>query len=585
MLLLKVKKIIVYLIPLIIFTPFFSCKNIENSKKYNEILILNSNWKVLIGSAPDFVSNDWINTNNWIDMDYNTPWTKMDTKFKEQVVSYKVDIDINFKYDELYLFPGEGYSAQRVFIKNTKGNFQKVYANVTDKDFNSFKPGIIRDFLYPLPELPQKTTMIIQISNGPAYHGKLDTPPIIGTFNKTTRYFNFILFKDALTAGIFLFVALLNMSFWQKEKSKTEYLYIGILFIIMTIRVLDTFTLPYIFFSSLKVWWFWRIGWITMFLIMITWILISLKLFKFMPKRISKVVLIIVSVILIVSLFSDYIMGRVGYFVRINIGIILVVITIYSTVREFIESKDFRKHIGLWSIIVSITALIDILFQTFGRNINSLNVGLIILGLYLIRYHNNAYVHALNDVEKKVKQRTNELKILNNKLKIEATTDSLTKLPNRNALYPRFEQEQQYIKNDNKLCMAIVDADYFKKINDTYGHDIGDKVLINLATILKDNLRDIDMVSRFGGEEFIILMAGSDASGLFNKLNKIRNITSNNTYIHNGFNIQFTISIGATLVLKDEDISSALKRADNALYIAKESGRNMVKVTNNKIRI
>ena len=156
--------------------------------------------------------------------------------------------------------------------------------------------------------------------------------------------------------------------------------------------------------------------------------------------------------------------------------------------------------------------------------------------------------------------------------------DDLTKVYNRRAGLVRINEEFARAKRSGStLSVAMVDADHFKNVNDTYGHIVGDKVLTHIASTLKSGLRECDIVARYGGEEFLILLPDTNSSQASLPLNRLRQRLAESTYVHNGLRIKMSISIGiATMSSVDEDAIDTIHRADNALYLAKRSGRNKV---------
>ena len=139
-------------------------------------------------------------------------------------------------------------------------------------------------------------------------------------------------------------------------------------------------------------------------------------------------------------------------------------------------------------------------------------------------------------------------------------------------------------RESNNFSVLMLDIDKFKGINDSYGHLIGDEVIKVLFAILIDNTRAADIVSRFGGEEFAILLPSTDSTGALAIAEKLRRVVENNTINIEIYNIKFTISIGisSTNYRDDNHISEALNRADKALYEAKENGRNRTVLFSNK---
>jgi diguanylate cyclase (GGDEF)-like protein len=156
--------------------------------------------------------------------------------------------------------------------------------------------------------------------------------------------------------------------------------------------------------------------------------------------------------------------------------------------------------------------------------------------------------------------------------------DDLTKVYNRRAGLIRLNEEfARARRNGTTFSIAMVDADYFKKINDTYGHLAGDKILTHIAATLKSGLRECDVVIRYGGEEFLVLLPDTNSKMAALPLDRLRGRLSKNKFAYNGSQIPVSVSIGiAACSAHDEEPSQVIHRADTALYAAKRSGRNKV---------
>ncbi|MFS2156505.1 GGDEF domain-containing protein [Pseudomonas sp. Pseusp122] len=158
-----------------------------------------------------------------------------------------------------------------------------------------------------------------------------------------------------------------------------------------------------------------------------------------------------------------------------------------------------------------------------------------------------------------------------------ALIDPLTNLPNRAAWGERLEQEtDRWQKNKSSLLICIFDLDNFKRINDGYGHLAGDKVLKIIATQLKQRLRSEDFIARFGGEEFVMLLPNTTVGTGLAHLEKLRAAVEACPFHFKSEPVTITVSIGVTALRQGERTDVALKRADQALYRAKENGRNRV---------
>ena len=175
-----------------------------------------------------------------------------------------------------------------------------------------------------------------------------------------------------------------------------------------------------------------------------------------------------------------------------------------------------------------------------------------------------------------------KLKVLNEKLKDLSNRDPMTNSYNRRYFS---EISPKYLilskRNNDEIGILILDIDYFKNINDTYGHNVGDKVIITLAKSLSNHVRKSDIVSRFGGEEFVILLYNISKENMINLAENIRKKIEDLVVETDQGDLKFTISIGGASYdeIKDNNnLDKTLNRADHAMYKAKNAGRNRVKM-------
>lgn len=160
-----------------------------------------------------------------------------------------------------------------------------------------------------------------------------------------------------------------------------------------------------------------------------------------------------------------------------------------------------------------------------------------------------------------------------------ALLDQLTGLPNRRYLETNLQASlSDYDRNRLTFGLLMVDIDFFKKVNDTYGHDAGDRVLKLVASSMGKNLRSSDFVGRWGGEEFVILVRYVGRETLLLVAEKLRNLVANSFLVIEDQKVAVTITIGGTLVGDEDDAGTLLKRADLKLYEGKQKGRNRVEI-------
>ena len=156
--------------------------------------------------------------------------------------------------------------------------------------------------------------------------------------------------------------------------------------------------------------------------------------------------------------------------------------------------------------------------------------------------------------------------------------DPLTKVFNKGALDTYLSKvcDRGYLKHE--LHLLMLDIDDFKKVNDTHGHLAGDKVLIYLTKLLRNTLRDGDKLFRFGGEEFVIILNRIEEKSCLEITERILNLIRSNRLIYKGKSLSVTVSIGATSYQKGDTPTTLIERADRALYVSKNSGKNQMNV-------
>jgi diguanylate cyclase len=161
----------------------------------------------------------------------------------------------------------------------------------------------------------------------------------------------------------------------------------------------------------------------------------------------------------------------------------------------------------------------------------------------------------------------------------EAVSDPLTRLPNRRALDPALSREvARARRNDVPLCVAVIDIDHFKRVNDQFGHAAGDAALVHLAQVLKPAVRETDMLARFGGEEFVLVLPDTALPGAEFTMNRLLRAIERAPLEFEGKQIPIRFSAGLAQWQSGESPEQVVKRADEAMYQAKAAGRGRVAV-------
>lgn len=183
-------------------------------------------------------------------------------------------------------------------------------------------------------------------------------------------------------------------------------------------------------------------------------------------------------------------------------------------------------------------------------------------------------------VQERLRERTKQLESACNHMKMIAMIDPLTSIPNRRCFFEALEEQfADLICNCRPISLLILDIDFFKKINDTYGHPAGDKVLQDLAKIIQENTRQRDLTARIGGEEYGVLLPDTTEQEAASVASRIQNEIAAHTFLLGQDQVSVTVSVG--LCTRPEsrycfDREKLYQYADQALYYSKHSGRNSV---------
>jgi len=163
-----------------------------------------------------------------------------------------------------------------------------------------------------------------------------------------------------------------------------------------------------------------------------------------------------------------------------------------------------------------------------------------------------------------------------------ATTDGLTGLYNHRRFQENLTEEFKRLnRQSSPVSLILTDIDYFKKVNDNYGHPAGDIVLKGVSKIIREQIRDVDVPARYGGEEFAVILPGTDAEGAKNIAERLRKKVMDATFSADGKSLKITISIGiATAPVDAKGKEELIEKTDKALYHAKHNGRNQSVIWN-----
>ena len=217
----------------------------------------------------------------------------------------------------------------------------------------------------------------------------------------------------------------------------------------------------------------------------------------------------------------------------------------------------------------------------FTQNSTAQIIQLILAFIIILHDFDDSYLKkALSKNINKLNLSNKNLEEINKNLNEIATIDFLTNIPNRRYFFDISEKEFHLAKRyNNNYSLLVIDIDYFKMVNDSFGHDVGDEILKLISSTITKSLRKSDIHARIGGEEFAILLLNTDIDGAKLFSDKLKDTVEATIYKNNDVEINVTISVGVTVSKQeDKNIQEIFKRADQALYLAKESGRNRVNI-------
>lgn len=249
----------------------------------------------------------------------------------------------------------------------------------------------------------------------------------------------------------------------------------------------------------------------------------------------------------------------------------VVLWSIYAIFASFTfqEQNQTKKWLILYLIILTFLVYFNTSIEASSLGIPG-NITLLFFTLNISIITLSIYTLFLNYIKSEEQLREELYHLVN--------TDTLTNIPNRRAINQKIHNELTRFKREKvNFCLMLLDIDHFKKINDTYGHEIGDRVLFKFAKFLHTSVPSLDFVGRYGGEEFIIILPETSIENarIFGE-QLIKKCAQNSISTSKG-NCQFSVSIGLSFINEtDQKMSDIINRADEALYVAKKNGRNQL---------
>ena len=240
-------------------------------------------------------------------------------------------------------------------------------------------------------------------------------------------------------------------------------------------------------------------------------------------------------------------------------GVMIILIAVFMVPNRWINIIAVSLFLSIGFIVMSVYYIKNIKVSEFLAGV--VYISIVIILCSVIAFRNNYY---------------KRIQYINSKELIRlSTTDHLSGAYNRVKFDEELKRWVVYSKeNDIPLSLMILDFDNFKKINDTYGHLVGDNVIIETAALIMDSIRETDIFARWGGEEFVLILPSTNKAHAVDLTERLRKNIESHTFKEVG---RVTCSFGVAQLSRDDDIKSLLQKVDKLLYKAKKSGKNIVK--------
>lgn len=280
--------------------------------------------------------------------------------------------------------------------------------------------------------------------------------------------------------------------------------------------------------------------------------------------------------IIVALLLQTYLLAMIG-------EIRGTVLTAYCLILLFgafqLSRTAYLIHAGLALICYASLIIINQFMDIYPQSITVALLELFVLACFLLWVSIvGTYIRELRDRLQQrhatLQQHQQTLRNMMGQLQNLASTDALTGLPNRRYFIDEARRRNTLLEHGQTMGIAMIDLDHFKRINDLHGHSAGDKVLEEFARIARANLRGNDMVARFGGEEFVLLLDNCDLATLHHCVERIRQGLASHFFSALPEGVRCTLSAGICLIHPEDDLEWRLSQADEALYKAKADGRN-----------
>jgi len=449
-----------------------------------------------------------------------------------------------------------------------------------------------------LPPLGKVSELVLIVNNSESFHGGIEEALILGSSQEILRSDQSLKNITMIIATVLFGFFIVNLYlYFIRHTGLATLMLAGMAFSIVLRQIIQAGVLSALF-PALTSSYDAAFGWGTFFFGLIFGYGYFQATFpKIIPKWIPIFVYSISMVGIVLFILKPlYLVQIYGLFYRPTILITTIVLIGYLIFGS--EKSKYEVRITLFSGFILLLAVASdiILFQLFQYySIVSISaLGMLVFIAAQTMMTSNRYWNSLtnsaklatelkilnSELENIVDKRTKELALKNRQLEAISRTDPLTGLANRRAFDELLNKEINRCKRANlPLVLALLDIDHFKQINDQYGHDFGDMILIDVGKRIESTLRINDFAARWGGEEFAALLSATNKQDALLIAQRIKQSISALSWVFEEQTVRLTISIGLARLQPHEETNQLFKQADTALYESKHTGRNKVSIS------
>ena len=414
--------------------------------------------------------------------------------------------------------------------------------------------------------------------------GATDGRFLVGNYTKMLQELYVEQIPSILFVTVFVFVGLYFLYLFLRNRVLKSFLWFGLTAIVLGIYVITQSQWKYLFGFDFVTFEKIETGFVLIFfvlLIQLFWTIVDRRVLLLM--RLYQVAFILLAVTIVLTPGLD-IHHHVRRFWQISV--LFSLIPLYWVVGQQVwRGHREARTLSIGLVIFTLCGVNDLLINMqLVHSVRLIPVGFLAVLVCMVVSLANQFTRMLVSLEQQVEDRTAELVSVNQQLAAAneslnqlARRDALTGLLNRRGFIDEAEIERQrFIRTGESLALVVADIDYFKQFNDRYGHACGDFVLSKIGSIMQEQIRDVDRVARWGGEEFVLLLPNTNAEGALRITEKLRQKIEAAEFDYEDQVLKVTMTFGGGICQKDESLEACLERADAALYEGKLAGRNRV---------